>query len=108
MTPTVYSWTFYEQHDLEGDGAAFGPLPGYIAVIKDVDAVLGGLSIGNVQLIGAAGQVIWVAQAISTAGAYFSWRGRYVLFPDTTAFVSTTVAMDVTVSGFMLLGPPPS
>jgi hypothetical protein len=108
MSTTVYSWTFFEQHDLNGDSPAFGPLPGYVAVVKGVDAVLGGITLGNVQLVGSAGQVIWTASAITLAPAFENYRGGYVLFPGETAFVSTTAEWDVTVWGYMLVGPPPS
>lgn len=108
MATNVYSWTFLVQHDLDGSSATFGPLPGYVAVVKGVDAVLGTLDIGNIQLLGAAGQVVWQDGAATPGLHYFSYRGGYVLFPDTEAWIETTAAMDVSVWGYMLAGPPPS
>jgi hypothetical protein len=105
---TVYSWTFLAQHDLDGDSIAFGPLPGYVAVVKGCDATLGALDLGNVALIGSAGQVVWTDSFLTTSPTTKSYRGGYVLFPTETAFVQTTAAMDVNVWGYMLYGPPPS
>jgi hypothetical protein len=108
MASTVYSWTFLAEHDLDGDSVGFGPLEGYVAVIKGIDAVLGPITLGNIELVGSAGQSVWVDAAITIATQYFSYRGGYVLFPGETAFVTTTASMDVTVWGYQLFGPPPS
>jgi hypothetical protein len=99
---SVYSRTFIALHDLSGSSIPFGPPPGFVWVIRGVDAVNGEL-LNNVLLKGPAGQVIWANSYSGTvAFAYASYRGRYVLEAAETATLETTAALDVSVWGYEL------
>lgn len=101
----VYSVAIYEVHNLNGNGPSLSPGPGLKWVIRGVDAVIGGASLGNVQLIGGAGQVVWTDSSIALAPSYLSYRGRYVVDQGVSFFVATTAAMDVSVWGYALTLP---
>lgn len=101
----VYSATFFEEHDLVGNGGAVGPPAGFLWVIKGLDVVMGN-PVGAVTLIGPAGQAVWANSFAAVVGfAYASYRGSYVVYEPTTVFVSTDTAMDVSLWGYQLTLP---
>jgi hypothetical protein len=102
---TIYSHTFYEIHDLVGDGAAVGPPAGFLWVVRGLDCVNGAPE-NNIQLVGPAGQLVWANQFITPLGfAYASYRGRFVITTPETLFVRSTAVIDVTVWGYQLTLP---
>lgn len=105
MALNVYSATFFEEHDLDGQGGAVGPPAGFLWVLRGADVVCGN-SLGLVTLQGAVGSVWANDFAGSPVGfSYGSYRGRYVLYPGTVLFFTTTAAMDVAAWGYQLTLP---
>lgn len=101
----VYSATFFEEHDLVGDGASVGPQPGFLWVVKGVDVVMGNPA-GAVVLLGPAGQAVWANSFAGIIGfAYASYRGSFVVTTPETILVNTDAAMDVSVWGYNLTLP---
>jgi hypothetical protein len=82
---------------------------GVVVVIRDIDVYCAAALGGDFRFIGNNNQTIdyWSAEA-GDAGHTHQWRGRQVFNPGNAFSVSTTVPMDVTVSGYLLQGVPPS
>jgi hypothetical protein len=105
MSLPVYSTTFYEQHDLDGDGPNLEPPAGVVWVIKGIDVVYQG-GPASVFAITSANVTLW-ANSFSTplAFQYASYRGGYVIEPSTFIFMRAAAGMDVTVWGYTLTLP---
>jgi hypothetical protein len=78
---------------------------GYRAIVRDVDAYWGGGGSVQVYLHSAAGGTIWSDGNSGPSGFYFSWRGRQVFYVGETITVEATDPTDMTVSGYLLIGP---
>jgi len=77
---------------------------GYVAILRDLDVYYGcGVAGGDIDLIGSAEQTIWHESSGAPSGwVYWAWRGRQVIGSGQTVKVSTTDAMDVSLSGYLL------
>jgi hypothetical protein len=101
----IYSTLFFAAHDLNGSSPDLGPAAGKLWILRDLDCVNGEF-LNNVLLKGSAGQVIWAHSFGGTiAFDYASFRGRQVIAFGQTCSISTTAAMDVTLSGYELTAP---
>lgn len=101
----VYSTTFYEDHDLDGDGPVLSPPAGSLWIVRGVDSVLKD-DAGAINVLGSAGECFWANSFGAVVGfAYASYRGRFVIGPDGSFQVQTDVAMDVAVWGYQLALP---
>lgn len=104
--PAVYSSLFFIEHDLNGSGALVGPLTGFVWVLRDFVATLGGLDLGNVTLLHATSDtVLWTASFADLSPTTKEWQGRMVIEPEEQVQVVTNVAMDVALSGYALTLP---
>lgn len=79
---------------------------GYVAVVRDVDAVSGGGAIIN-WLWGINGECkIGGGQfTVEALNQFQQWRGRQVLNPGETIYVAADGAIDGAVSGYLLVIP---
>lgn len=101
----IYSETFLQAHDFSGTSSPLGPTAGFVWVLRGVD-VVNGEALNNFRLLGAGGQVIWVAQFATPIGFdYASYRGRYVVEDGDTVTISSTAALDVSIWGYNLSSP---
>lgn len=105
MSLPVYSHTFYEQHDLSGDGPELGPPTGFVWVVKGIDVVYQG-GPATFTAVTSGGVVFW-ANSFDTplAFQFASYRGGYVIEPETFVFMSAAAEMDVAVWGYQLTLP---
>lgn len=99
---TVYSTQFIVEHGLNGT-AAFTCPSGLVMVVRDMDIWNGAGGISSAFLKGGAGQAIWARHWATGDGAsHEEWRGRQVILEGQDVSVQTDLAMDVSVSGYLL------
>lgn len=103
---TIYSSNLCSLQGLNGHWTSPAVPAGELVIIRDVDAYYGGGSGCTLSLIGIAGQTIWIASwGVLTSGDSKQWDGRQVIGPGQTFALISTDAVDVTVSGYTLIGP---
>lgn len=102
MARTVYSEHLYSAVGLNGSASRSVPA-GFRLVLRDVDVYNGAGGTATFFLKGGLGQVIWAHRwALGDGASSEQWRGRQVLDEGFSWSVSTTLPMDVTVSGYLL------
>ena len=102
--PTVYSTSFLELH--ASSGSTFEVPAGYRAVVRDADCFYPGGAGQSAQLEGPAGGIFaYFPFTAEINGVLSSWRGRQVFEPGDVVTFATTTAMDIKVSGYLLLLP---
>lgn len=104
--PNVYSTQFFAVEGLTADVYSYVP-PGYVDVLRDVDAYYNGVPAPVVQvfLLGDNGQTIMYLEWLPTSSSRTqTWRGRQVI---TTVMELYTYGgpVDVSVSGYRLTLP---
>jgi hypothetical protein len=102
----VYSFQFISIAGLAGTATA-GPAAGYVAVIRDIDIYyVTGLAGADCQVQRLGGPVFaFFSFGPTDPSAVKSWHGRQVLFDTDELIVTTTGALDVSVSGYVLTAP---
>lgn len=106
MSLNVYSHRFLEELGLNGTRTITVDA-GYTAVIRDIRvyASNGGLSPIVWYLQGTLGQSLdWFSVDPAETGIHF-WTGRQVFYSGESIAAVTTGAMDVTISGYLLVNP---
>lgn len=106
MARPVYSIRFIEARGLDSTSSYTVP-EGFVAVIRDLDAYCDAtLGFADLFLHGAGGQAIAWHSWEATTQDQFQWRGRQVILAgetfDVEADTGIGVAIDVTVSGYLL------
>ena len=103
---SVYSTRFIEVSSLT-PSAAYTVPAGFVAVVRDLDAVSqGSVAVAELVMVGAAGQAIYLAFAPISTSMWFGWRGRQVLLAGETLHVDVANGpWDVSVSGYLLTAP---
>jgi len=102
MTVPVYSTLLIDSPGLSGSAAFLVP-PGYICVVRDIDAVwFTGIG-GTVEAGRGGAAVFWgVSQDPVLLLATASWRGRHVIPEGDQLVIATSQPADVSASGFLL------
>lgn len=106
MSQPVYSSRFIQQLGLDGS-ISFAIPSGFVGVLRDVDAYCNAeLGFADLFIKGALNQTIAWHHWDATTIDQFQWRGRQVFEPGelitATADTGIGVAIDVTVSGYLL------
>lgn len=102
MARPVYSQRF--AHELGLNGTLVINLPaGFVPVLRDFDVYNGSGGVASVFLQGALGQAIYVHRwEVGDGASHEQWTGRQVFLPGETCAIVTSLAMDVTLSGYLL------
>lgn len=102
---SVYSTRFAAVQGLNGTLDLVFPA-GFIVVLRDLDVYNGSGGVASVFLRGNAGQAIYVHRwEVGDGASHEQWRGRQVLTPPEGASITCSLAMDVTLSGYLLSAP---
>lgn len=105
MASQVYSTQFAAVRGLNGTLVVTFPAT-YVVVLRDLDVYNGAGGVASAFLRGSAGQAIWAHHwQVGDSASLEEWRGRQVLQPGETAEIVTDVAMDVSLSGYLLTPP---
>jgi hypothetical protein len=100
----IYSTRFFSVQGAAGGHSTTVP-PGQIAIVRDIDVfwVLG-FSTNSIQVFDETGTTFWFANL--GAGALTSevaqWRGRQVIHAGNAWGFTTSGALDVMISGYLL------
>lgn len=101
----IYSKNLLSLQGLDGAWTSPAVEVGLVVVLRDVDIYWNGLGEAGFYLIGEAGQTIWwTGWGVADAGTAKQWRGRQVIEAGQTWGVHTDQPIDVTVSGYVLVG----
>jgi hypothetical protein len=105
MSIPVYSTLFINSPGLVGDAAFLVP-DGYIAVVRDIDAVAF-IGAGATLEAGIGGGTVFWAYTWSVVAVvdWRSWRGRVVLSAGQQLVIHTDAAVDVYAGGYLLTAP---
>jgi len=104
MASVVYSYRFLSAANADPEALFIVPV-GYVAVVRDLDAVLSPAGATVFQLFVAGAQVFIAQFGIELSYSNIEWRGRQVAFPGETIAVYVDNDCSVSVSGYLLLNP---
>jgi hypothetical protein len=106
----VYSVRFFAVEGLTDPYIITIP-DGYVGIVRCLTMFWNGDVAGDVYLVGANAETVVYFGATLADGPprYFTWEGRYVVWAgDTIEVYGSADPVDVTVSGYLIAGAPPS
>lgn len=104
MARTVYSAELAALQNFSGT-FTYTVAPGFILVLRDLDASYDGVAGTEMRLLGSQGQTIDRWHGTITEEGPHTWRGRQVIGAGQSFRITTTDGTDVTVSGYLLTAP---
>jgi hypothetical protein len=97
-----YSHRFIAEAGFTGSAAFLVPA-GFVAVVRDIDAVIFTPGAGTIEAGIGGSAVFWgFTWSFVAVLGWESWRGRIVLNPGEQLVITTNTGMDFSASGYLL------